>query len=309
MPLQSFLDPSSSSSTAPHVSIDDSTLDDPASLEASTPTATTNSTPLLSPLSPTDTVRICTFSPCIEQVTRTTDALRKLGWVDIDMIEIAHSRLEVRRQTSKGYDEGAGPRTIAEALTRLKANSDYREQRKGEQIAAAAATKNRTLVPKEEEGEGDGEGEEEAEPRPQRRSGGGRRKKIVDPDEGRLITRLEPEVKSHTSYLTFATLPREWTDDDEREAATMAKCISKGPTAPPPTEADRKPWLKKEGEGEAPQPEKPLSKRQMKKAVKVEREKAEAERRAAGGEAGEAAKASDTVDAVDAMDVDVDVYA
>jgi tRNA (adenine57-N1/adenine58-N1)-methyltransferase len=37
--------------------------------------------------------------------------------------------------------------------------------------------------------------------------------------EGRLVHRTEPEVKTHTSYLTFATLPTVWSEEDEAAAA------------------------------------------------------------------------------------------
>ena len=37
--------------------------------------------------------------------------------------------------------------------------------------------------------------------------------------EGRLVHRTEPELKTHTSYLVFAVLPREWTKADEEKAA------------------------------------------------------------------------------------------
>jgi tRNA (adenine57-N1/adenine58-N1)-methyltransferase len=36
--------------------------------------------------------------------------------------------------------------------------------------------------------------------------------------EGRLIHRSESEVKTHTSYLVFAILPQEWTEEDEEKA-------------------------------------------------------------------------------------------
>ena len=36
--------------------------------------------------------------------------------------------------------------------------------------------------------------------------------------EGRLVHRAEAELKTHTSYLVFAVLPREWTDEDEEKA-------------------------------------------------------------------------------------------
>ena len=39
--------------------------------------------------------------------------------------------------------------------------------------------------------------------------------------EGNLVHRTEPEVKTHTSYLVFATLPREWSEDDEKTVSEM----------------------------------------------------------------------------------------
>jgi tRNA (adenine57-N1/adenine58-N1)-methyltransferase len=36
--------------------------------------------------------------------------------------------------------------------------------------------------------------------------------------EGRLVHRTEPELKTHTSYLVFAVLPRQWTKEDEEKA-------------------------------------------------------------------------------------------
>jgi len=39
-----------------------------------------------------------------------------------------------------------------------------------------------------------------------------------------LIHRSEPELKTHTSYLVFAILPRDWTEEDEQ------KCRQKWPS-------------------------------------------------------------------------------
>jgi len=44
--------------------------------------------------------------------------------------------------------------------------------------------------------------------------------------EGRLVHRTEPDIKTHTSYLVFATLPMEWSEADE------AKALAKWGTAP-----------------------------------------------------------------------------
>jgi tRNA (adenine57-N1/adenine58-N1)-methyltransferase len=52
----------------------------------------------VSPLDPKRSVHICTFSPCIEQVTRTIEELRLLGWTDIDMVEISARRINTVRE-------------------------------------------------------------------------------------------------------------------------------------------------------------------------------------------------------------------
>ncbi|KAI5853612.1 S-adenosyl-L-methionine-dependent methyltransferase [Tricharina praecox] len=152
-----------------------------------------------SPLDPAEEVRICTFSPCIEQVTRTCAALRTHGWVDVQTVELSHQRLEVRRQLPRGYDDGAGPRSISEALTRLRGVNNFREQRKDLQVSHAAGEKPsfEALGFKKASG----------------------RKNWGTGEEGRVVSRCEPEIKTHTSFLTFATLPREWTDEMEAQAA------------------------------------------------------------------------------------------
>jgi tRNA (adenine57-N1/adenine58-N1)-methyltransferase len=37
--------------------------------------------------------------------------------------------------------------------------------------------------------------------------------------EGNLVHKTEPEVKTHTSYLVFAVLPMEWSEEEEANAA------------------------------------------------------------------------------------------
>lgn len=176
-------------------------LDLPAPWLALPHLARTNPT---SALDPDAQVNICTFSPCIEQVTRTCNALRSHGWVDISTVEISHQHLEVRRQLPRGYDEGAGPRTIGEALARLKGVNEFREQRKDIQSAISS-------------------GENASFAGLGFKKGTGGRPPSKNADEGRLVSRNEPEIKSHTSFLTFATLPRVWTAEQEADAAAWVK--------------------------------------------------------------------------------------
>lgn len=159
--------------------------------------------PFVSPLSPTAPVHICTFSPCIEQVQHTVSVMRQLGWVDIEMVEIAAKRLEIRRERI-GIDNGAQrglqltPASVDEAVARLievegtfKNFHENGEKVDGKKDKSNPNSKERILESLVE-------------------------RKIYK--EGKLVHRTEQEVKTHTSYLVFAVLPREWTKEDEEKA-------------------------------------------------------------------------------------------
>ncbi|KAF3771291.1 hypothetical protein M406DRAFT_78038 [Cryphonectria parasitica EP155] len=159
----------------------------------------------ISPLNPNKSAYICTFSPCIEQVTRTVSEMRKLGWVDIEMVEISHKRVQVFREkiglnivSERGMQQA--PKDVSEALERLK------------EIEVKAAEHNAKMLAqhshKKVEDDDDDDDEEE------------NKDTAVKPFmQGRLVTRGEAEIKAHTSYLVFAILPREWTEEDEAAAA------------------------------------------------------------------------------------------
>lgn len=159
--------------------------------------------PFISPLSPTGPVHICTFSPCIEQVQRTISAMRHLGWVEISMVEISQKRIEVMRQRV-GIEIGAGrglqtiPASVDEALQRL-IEVDGAHKSFHENGTKAAVKKSEKVNPNN-------------------------RAKLIESlvekktyKDGRLIHRTEPEVKTHTSYLVFAILPQEWSEEDEKK--------------------------------------------------------------------------------------------
>ncbi|KAE8446238.1 hypothetical protein EG329_012463 [Mollisiaceae sp. DMI_Dod_QoI] len=163
-----------------------------------------DSTPFLSPLNPSSPVHICTFSPCIEQVQRTISVMRRLGWVDIEMVELSQKRFEIRRERI-GIDNGAQrglqatPATVDEAVARLM------------EIEGAFKAFH--------------ENGERMESNKKDKVNPNNREKIMESlverkvyKEGRLVHRTEPEVKTHTSYLVFAILPREWSEEDERKA-------------------------------------------------------------------------------------------
>ena len=161
-----------------------------------------------SPLDPTTAIHLCTFSPCIEQVMATVSTLRKTGWTEIDMVEIANKRIDVRRENIGLKNEGlrgvnASAATVEEAIGRLKEVegklADFHANRKVEAGGEAKKVQSK------------------AERLEQVRKAAESRKLYK---EGMLVHRSESEVKTHTSYLVFATLPRAWTEEDERSCAT-----------------------------------------------------------------------------------------
>ncbi|MCJ1294620.1 tRNA (adenine-N(1)-)-methyltransferase catalytic subunit trm61 [Xylographa carneopallida] len=175
---------------------------------------------LPSPLSPLSPIRICTFSPCIEQVQSTIRALHSLSYTAIETVEIAAKRIEVRRERVGLIEEGqrgvnASPASVDEALSRLREiESCTRAFHKSEEPLAVANAA--------EESAQAAESTEE----PKLRTSKQHRLAALEPfqasrklyKEGRLVHRPEPELKTHTSYLTFAILPREWTAEDEANA-------------------------------------------------------------------------------------------
>lgn len=152
-----------------------------------------------SPLSQSRPVHICTFSPCIEQVGLAVAALRSAGWTDITMVEVANRRLDVRRERIGLKEEGlrgvnAVAASVEESLQRLREVEQKLKTFQGSQPGS------KTIQSKAERLEDNKRAAEQ--------------RKLYK--EGNLIHRTEAEVKTHTSYLVFAVLPREWTEEDER---------------------------------------------------------------------------------------------
>lgn len=159
-------------------------------------------TPFMSPLNPKASVYICTFSPCIEQVQKTVSVMRQLGWVDIEMVEIAARRFEIRRERVgiEAAQRGvlAAPSSVSEAVARLLevegTFKTFHENGKAEEKEVKSNPNSKQAIM-----------ERLVE------------KKVYK--EGKLAHRTEPEIKTHTSYLVFAILPMEWYAEDEELAA------------------------------------------------------------------------------------------
>lgn len=155
----------------------------------------------LSALDDSSPVYICTFSPCIEQVQRTISALRRFDWLEIETVEVQHRRIDIRREyTSLQYEGMRGVNNMAvdvdEALSKLReVNGRARNHQKGVSEEARVWAK----------------------------AGQNQQQQNLPFNGGRLIHRTEPDLKTHTSYLVFAILPRSWSEEDE--IAAQAKWV------------------------------------------------------------------------------------
>ncbi|OQV07727.1 hypothetical protein CLAIMM_12122 [Cladophialophora immunda] len=166
-------------------------------------------------LDPHSPVHICTFSPCIEQAQKTISALRRYDWIEIEMVEVQHKRIDVRREyTGLQYNGMRGTNAFAadveEAVSRLREV----EQRLKDFHAGKNLDENKGSAKVNDQ---------------QQQSEAGK----LPFNEGRLVHRTEAEVKTHTSYLVFAVLPRAWTEEDEALAqekwSKHVKIISQAP--------------------------------------------------------------------------------
>jgi tRNA (adenine57-N1/adenine58-N1)-methyltransferase catalytic subunit len=159
-----------------------------------------------SALDPELPVHICTFSPCIEQAQKTISALRRYDWIDIEMVEMQHKRIEVKREyTGLQYEGMRGANSFAvdvdEAVSRLKEV----EQRLKEFHAVKNAEN----------------GGQQMKTKKQQQQQQQESNQKLPYNEGKVVHRTEPEIKTHTSYLVFAILPRAWTEADEAEMQAM----------------------------------------------------------------------------------------
>lgn len=214
--------------------------------------------PFVSAVAKDRPVHICTFSPCIEQVQKTVSRMRELGWVEIEMVEVMHKRLEVRRERI-GIAHGVQqhgvqntPATVMEAVQRLKEIEGRFKTFHGSEPTNGEKkepnSKKQKVQPNSKQAILDS---------------------LVDKKvykEGNLVHKTEPEVKTHTSYLVFAVLPMEWTAEDEAKAA--AKWPVKEWEEVPQDVKNKHPG----GEG------KRVSKRELKRVAKEEKNKLEEER-------------------------------
>lgn len=208
-----------------------------------------------SPLDPSSPIQICTFSPCLEQVQKTISTLRQHSWLFISMVEISHKEIEVRRQrygvdsdvSKGGVSSLTGPKNVEESLSRLRALENrakafreiqlQKDSRRGKNSAnsdSVQAPLTETPVP--------------ASTPNFREQEDSQKSSIPQFRQGTLVHRSESELKTHTSYLVFATLPRSWSEEDERRCRKRWPSNDKAKVA---SEAPRKSFRQIKAEAKA----------------------------------------------------------
>lgn len=126
-------------------------------------------------------------------------ALRAAGWTNITMVEVANRRIDVRRERVGLIEAGlrgvnAVAASVEESVQRLR-----EVEIKLQHFQKGGQSEDRSVQTKAQRLEANKRAAEQ--------------RKLYK--EGNLIHRTENEVKTHTSYLVFAVLPRTWTEEDE----------------------------------------------------------------------------------------------
>ena len=137
------------------------------------------------------------------------------SWVEISTFELQHKRIDVRRDMVSLNYEGlrgvnASAANVEEAVAKLKELdakiTQFHESSKQEPLGGGKAGKrNKNFTAAHLETKKD---------RLDRIKEEDKERKVWR--EGRLVHKTEPELKTHTSYLTFAILPQVWTAEAER---------------------------------------------------------------------------------------------
>lgn len=141
--------------------------------------------------------QICCFSPCMEQVVKTVQVLKKEGFQRIEMVEVSSKKWEGRQLMVKD---------ISHAMERLR---DVKKRR----VEGLAKRKERIKLEKqgiatEKRPADDSDDSEHFGIKGYNPWGRGLRIKEGDERfDWRAVSRMETEIKTHTSYLTFAVLP------------------------------------------------------------------------------------------------------
>ncbi|CDO94760.1 unnamed protein product [Kluyveromyces dobzhanskii CBS 2104] len=160
---------------------------------------------------------LCCFSPCIEQVDKTLEVLEEHGWQDVQTVEIQGRQYEARRQMVRRLDD---------AIERLKdvkrRKTEGLEKRQAEKERGTDGILNVEAIDSNQ----DSKPTEKTHFNP---FGKGTRVKEGDSSfEWTQVSKVESEIKSHTSFLTFASKIIDHTRDEEQIKSYLATFKDQG---------------------------------------------------------------------------------
>ncbi|OWB77637.1 hypothetical protein B5S32_g1811 [[Candida] boidinii] len=182
-------------------------------------------------------VGICCFSPCFEQVVKTVEALKNNGWSDVELTEVAAKKWEARKDMVREVDDALArlkdvkkrqqegiqrfkdakrQRTLKNSTTDTEGSSNETETPETEltedtetispdtESSKLEAENNDTKIPEQK-----GKSQKTAQNRIKDHGFNpfGKGFRVMEGDENYNwfnVSRTGPEIKTHTSYLTFA---------------------------------------------------------------------------------------------------------
>lgn len=147
--------------------------------------------------------RLCSFSPCVEQVQRTCEALRAHGFVDVVTWECLERPYEIKQVVMADIRDASGaPMGGRAAKNEERATAEILATAEGEPMAGVED-------PSETLDAAEATAEEESKITAERKKGKKRRGHTEDPGaKGICFQAAIPslQIPGHTGYLTFATL-------------------------------------------------------------------------------------------------------
>lgn len=142
-------------------------------------------------------VNICCFSPCMEQVVKTVETLQQQGFRSIEMVENQSKRWEGHHGMVRSVDEALS--VLRDIKHRRETGLERRKRKRhAEDVPEEKRTPEQIALLK---GEFD---------HPEVYNPWGRSTRVREGMEGynwKPVSWTETEIKTHTSYLTFAQLP------------------------------------------------------------------------------------------------------
>ncbi|GMM51922.1 tRNA 1-methyladenosine methyltransferase subunit [Starmerella bacillaris] len=143
-----------------------------------------------------EAVHICCFSPCIEQVSKTVKVLEEHGFQSIEMVENQAKRWEGHESMVRSVDEALD--VLRDVRKRRNMGIERRKRKRlVSEVEAEQSEEDKKLL------RGDYDNPVVYNP-------WGKGERVKEGDDGYKwapVSTIEPEIKNHTSYLTFALLP------------------------------------------------------------------------------------------------------